>query len=90
MKRLLASAVLLGLALGGPAAALTIVNEDDDSHAVTLVQGDVSSEIEIAAGAEMVVPCADGCTLVLASGDQADFGDEDEVIISEGRFTITE
>ena len=82
--------VLIALLLSGPVAALTVLNEDDDMHVVTVTHGDETQQVEVAGGGEAEIDCAEGCTLRLASGDEADFGDEDEVVINGGTFTITE
>lgn len=82
--------VLLALFLAGPVTALTIVNEDTETHAVTVTHSDASETIEIAAGDEAEVDCSEGCTLELASGEQADFGNDDTAVISQGGFVSAE
>lgn len=82
--------VLVSLMIGGPATALTLINEDEEPRTVTIKVGDIKSRIVISAQELTTIDCQTGCTLQLASGDKATFVDEDEVVISEGAFSIEE
>ena len=83
-------ALLLGLTLGTPAAALTVQNEDEEAHTVTVKQDGIATKLVIGAGETQELTCEPACELHLASGDHATFENNVDVIINNGTLSIAE
>ena len=75
---------VLGMILAAPAQALTVSNIDDASHTVTVKAGGEESELTVGPQATVEAPCASGCKLVLANGEQYELQGSEQVAIEGG------
>jgi hypothetical protein len=84
----LALAALLAFAV--PASALVITNNDTAAHQVTVIDGDAKAEHDVAAGAEIEVPCAAKCTASLADKPEIEVEADDKLVIEKGEMKKSE
>jgi hypothetical protein len=75
---------VLGIILAAPAQALTISNTDDDPHTVKIKTGGDSTELVVEPQKAVEAPCASGCTVELANGEQYEMNGGEEVSIEGG------
>ncbi len=87
------TAALLALAVGSPAHALTLTNQDDKAYEVTVTVGEGDAAIEtfkLESGAGKFDICSDGCTIRLDNGTMQSFDGDESVTIQDGSLVMTE
>ncbi|MGF1650427.1 MAG: hypothetical protein ACFCUN_08250 [Hyphomicrobiaceae bacterium] len=82
----LVGALIVGLS--APAAsALTIINKDDRSYRLQIIQGDRTSEVEIGPGAEVDDLCQEPCQVTLEGDPEPyELEIEDVIQIEDGQL----
>lgn len=88
----IAAASILVSVLAWQAQAMTLTNRDATDLMVKITDtGDgADQELLLAANETIDDVCANGCTLTLEDGQQADFNGDEDVYIEGGRFVIAE
>ena len=82
-------ALLLAAFVATPSLAATLRNLDAEATRVTVTEGGVRNEIELAAGETRTV-CESGCFLTFASGEMLPLTGPESVVIKDGRGRLAE
>ncbi|MFD1701754.1 hypothetical protein ACFSCV_01940 [Methylopila henanensis] len=97
-KTLAAAVVGAGALVAGPALAVTVTNQSDKAHEITVDLGSEEPKTKIDAGKSATVDCPDGCEvrggpfaygLAATKGDKIVIG-KDGMLAYEGQATSTE